>query len=387
MKILLFSFYYAPDLCAGSFRMAALVEQLKRLPGIELEVITTMPNRYSTFKSEALPFEQNGNVTIHRVVLPSHRSGMLDQIKAFYAYFKAAIRLTKFKQYDLVFGTSSRLFTAFLAAWVAKSKKLPLYLDVRDIFVDTIKDVLSPKVVWLIKPLLSLVENYSFQSAKHINLVSEGFKPYFEKRYPKPTYSYFTNGIDSEFLNRSSFLAETENQEKITVLYAGNIGEGQGLHSIVPALAKLAGERYHFKIIGDGGRKAQLQEACDGIKNITLAPPVSRQELVSEYLAADVLFLHLNDYPAFKKVLPSKLFEYGAMEKPVLAGVQGYAAKFLAENLSNCKVFMPNDAQQGSKALEALEIKNTERPEFTQKFARTNIMREMSKSIVALGKA
>lgn len=387
MKILIFSFYYAPDLCAGSFRISALVEQLKQLPGVEIEIITTMPNRYSTFKSEALTFERRGNVTVHRVPLPSHKSGMLDQIKAFSTYFKAAIHLTKGKQYDLVFGTSSRLFTALLSAWVAKSKKLPLYLDVRDIFVDTIKDVLSPKIVWLMKPLLSFVEKFTFSKAKHINLVSKGFKPYFEKRYPKPCYSYFTNGIDSEFLDTRELPKGTKNSQAINVLYAGNIGEGQGLHSIIPALAKIAGEKYRFKIIGDGGRKVQLEKACDGIKNIVLVPPISRQELVDEYLAADVLFLHLNDYPAFKKVLPSKLFEYGAMGKPILAGVQGYAADFLNEHLSNCKVFTPNEAEQGFKALLALEINNTERPEFIQKFARINIMREMSNSIVATGKA
>lgn len=387
MKILLFSFYYTPDLCAGSFRMAALVEQLRQLPDVELEIITTMPNRYSTFKSKALPLEKEKNLTIHRVPLPSHKSGMLDQIKAFYTYFKAAIQLTKGKEYNLVFGTSSRLFTAFLSAWVAKSKKLPLYLDVRDIFVDTIKDILSPKIVWFMKPVLSLVEKYAFHNAQHINLVSEGFKSYFEKRYPKPVYSYFTNGIDSEFLNKSNSLSKTEKGKTINVLYAGNIGEGQGLQSIIPALAKDAGERYQFKIIGDGGRKAQLQEACSEINNVSLAPPVSRQELVDEYLAADVLFLHLNDYPAFKKVLPSKLFEYGAIGKPILAGVQGYAAKFLNEHMINCEVFMPNDSKQGVEALLALEIKNTERPDFIQKFARTNIMKEMSVSIVATGRS
>ena len=366
--------------------MTALVEQLKNISNVEIEIVTTMPNRYASFASEALRYENEGNVTIHRIELPSHNSGMIDQIKSFYAYFKQAQKIIKDKDYDLVFATSSRLFTAFLGAKVARQKKLPLYLDVRDIFVDTIKDVLSPKITWFVKPLLALVERYTFAKANHINLVSEGFKPYFVARYPHPQYSYFTNGIDGEFLNdnRPYSLNEEPANKPITVLYAGNIGEGQGLHTILPALATLAGNRYQFKVIGDGGRKKHLEEATAGLQNVSLHPPVSRAELVSEYLNADVLFLHLNDYPAFKKVLPSKVFEYAAMGKPILAGVQGYASQFIHQNLSNAQVFYPNDAQKGLEALSSLHLEHTERDDFVNKFARQNIMNDMAKSIAHL---
>ncbi|GMM69660.1 glycosyltransferase family 4 protein [Alteromonas sp. MTD1] len=386
MKILLFSFYYKPDLCAGSFRMTALVEQLKNIPNVEIEIVTTMPNRYASFASEALCYENERNVTIHRIELPSHNSGMMDQIKSFYTYFKQAQKIIKNKDYELVFATSSRLFTAFLGAKVARQKKLPLYLDVRDIFVDTIKDVLSPKITWFVKPLLVLVERCTFAKADHINLVSEGFKPYFAARYPRPQYSYFTNGIDGEFLsdNRTYSFVEKTAEEPITVLYAGNIGEGQGLHTILPALAKLAGNRYKFKIIGDGGRKKNLEEAVVGLQNVSLHPPVSRADLVSEYLNADVLFLHLNDYPAFRKVLPSKLFEYAAMGKPILAGVQGYASQFIVQNLNNTQVFFPNDAHNGLKALSSLQLEHTDRKDFVIRFARQNIMNDMAKSIAQL---
>ena len=56
--------------------------------------------------------------------------------------------------------------------------------------------------------------------------------------------------------------------------------------------------------------------------------PVSRSDLFDEYKNADVLFLHLNDYAAFRKVLPSKIFEYAATGKPILAGVAGYMQNF-----------------------------------------------------------
>ena len=45
------------------------------------------------------------------------------------------------------------------------------------------------------------MEKYTFSHANHINLVSEGFKEYFNK-YKYPTFSYFTNGIDDIFLQK-----------------------------------------------------------------------------------------------------------------------------------------------------------------------------------------
>ena len=389
MKVLVLTFYYSPDLCAGSFRTTALIEELKKTKGIEIEVITTMPNRYSSFETKALEYEKKNNVTIRRVALPSHKSGMLDQIKSFYAFYKQAKKFVKNEHYDLVFATSSRLFTAFLGASIAKKKKLPLYLDIRDIFVDTIKDVLNPKVAFIMKPLLTMVEKYTFSNANHINLVSKGFESYFTTRYPKPEYSFFTNGIDKEFLSFKNISSvESKENETKTILYAGNIGEGQGLNTILPQLASLAGSKYHFKVIGDGGRKNLLVESCKGIENITFHPPVSRSDLLREYEQADILFLHLNDYPAFEKVLPSKVFEYAATGKPILAGVNGYAAKFTREKVKNAGVFYPGDHDAALESLVSLNVEYTDRERFITKYTRSNIMEKMSNSITSLvGKA
>uniref|UniRef100_A6VTG5 Glycosyl transferase group 1 n=1 Tax=Marinomonas sp. (strain MWYL1) TaxID=400668 RepID=A6VTG5_MARMS len=387
MKILILTFYYAPDLCAGSFRTTALVDKLNKIPGVELEVITTLPNRYASFSADAPKHEIKDNVEVHRIALPSHKSGMLDQVKAFTAFYRQANKLIKNKDYDLVYATSSRLFTAFLGARVASSKKLPLYLDIRDIFVDTIKDVLSPKITWLVKPLFSLLESYAFSKAQRINLVSKGFTGYFSNRYSKADYRWFTNGIDNEFLAVAPQTTDTSQKSCIpTVLYAGNIGEGQGLHTILPKLAKRLEGKAQFRIIGDGGRKLLLQNQLVGVTNVELLPPVSRAELIKEYQNADVLFLHLNDYPAFRKVLPSKIFEYAALGKPVWAGVSGYAADFLKEEVANSSVFYPGNDEHAYRSFDALALGVRPRGEFISKFSREQIMTEMAHDIVEFGK-
>lgn len=397
MKVLLLSFYFKPDLSAGSFRNTALVESLQNvLPaGSEIHVVTTFPNRYSGFSVDALEEELSPGLTVKRVRLPVHESGMADQSRAFLAYAKQVREFVKGREYDVVFASSSRLMTAVLGAWVARRLGVPLYLDIRDIFVDTIKDVLPRKLTWLMKPFFGAVESWAISGADRLNVVSEGFLPYFESRYPKVPKVVFTNGIDDEFLaaaplrNIDPIGSATASPDRlIEVVYAGNMGEGQGLHNIIPELAKKMEGRARFRLIGGGGRLRQLEDSLAeaGCTNVVLEAPIARAELIQIYQQADVLFLHLNDYDAFRKVLPSKLFEYGALGKPIWAGVGGYAATFVKENLDNATVFPPCDATEAVKAFETLKITDEPRKAFVNRFARKAIMDEMARDVVALGR-
>ncbi|WP_037007213.1 glycosyltransferase family 4 protein [Pseudomonas asplenii] len=388
MKILILSFYYQPDLSAGSFRTTALLNSLmKDLPSYaHVELITTLPNRYSSFSSEAPELEEHPRLTIRRIALPSHKSGMLDQAKAFLVYARQVQRLTRTAHYDLVYATSSRLMTAFLGAFISRKHKTPLYLDIRDIFVDTIKDVLPKKKAWLLKPMFSLVEGMTIRAAKKVNLVSAGFLPYFKSAYPEQHYSTFTNGIDDEFLKAQPDSEKNSPQRIWEVVYAGNIGEGQGLHNIIPQLAKRFEGKLNFKLIGDGGRLDVLKESLQtaGCTNVTLLSPVKRNELIKVYQSADVLFLHLNDYDAFRKVLPSKLFEYAALGKPIWAGVSGYAADFISQNIDNAAVFSPCDVEAAVTTFDILKMVTAPRNSFVEHFSRGNIMNSMSKDVLSL---
>jgi len=93
----------------------------------------------------------------------------------------------------------------------------------------------------------------------------------------------------------------------------------------------------------------------------------------------------LNDYEAFQKVLPSKLFEYGAMNKPILAGISGYSKKFVKSELSDCAVFSPTDIEDAVNKFESLNYSIETRDEFIKKFERKKIMREMAEDIYGVG--
>lgn len=388
LKILILSFYFRPDLSAGSFRATALVNALKQTMPVDgqIDVLTTLPNRYSSFSVEAPAEEKSAGLSIVRIALSPHQSGMLDQAKAFVSFAREVLRVTRNKKYDLIYATSSRLMTATLAAKLAREKQIPLYLDIRDIFVDTIKDVLPRKFAAPAQPLFSLLERWTIDSASKVNLVSQGFSEYFSARYPEQKFSFFTNGIDDEFLNAADYKSVARASGVLEILYAGNLGEGQGLHTIIPDLAKRMCGRVRFKIVGDGGRKEALRAALKsaGVDNVDLFSPMKRAQLIEAYQAADVLFLHLNDYDAFRKVLPSKLFEYGAMGKPIWAGVSGYAAEFVRSELDNSAVFHPRDAGEAEKVFSQLRLQYEPRSRFTEKYARIGIANEMAKDILSI---
>lgn len=383
-KILYLTFYFEPDLCAGSFRNSPLVKELaiQASDNAQIDVVTTLPNRYGTFDATAPAFEQRGNIKIHRVLMPKHKSGFADQINSFKTFFLKANKIIKDEKYDVVFASSSRLFTAYLGYSIARKQRIPLYLDIRDIFIDTMKDVLKNPILKLgVLPVLKIIEKKVFNYATHINLISGGFATYFEK-FRGPSYSFFSNGIDPEFLALPASVVKTRPYKLIT--YAGNLGEGQGLHIIVPQAAKALGEQYRFLIIGDGGVKQKLLDEMKhlGVANVEIRKPVARKELLEIYEDSDFLFLHLNDYDAFKKVLPSKIFELGAYDKPIIAGVAGFANQFIEENISNRILFLPGDVDEMVEQLKAYQYHNASRDEFKANFKRDAINQKMAKSIL-----
>jgi len=261
-----------------------------------------------------------------------------------------------------------------------------LFLDIRDLFADTMKDVLEESPAKILLPILRFLERWTFRSANKINVVSGGFLPYVNKLRIKCNVTVFTNGIDQSFLS-SDFKKDYINHNPV-LLYAGNLGQGQGLDALLPMAVKTLNQNYRFTIVGDGGRRKELEKwlSSNKIKNVELLNPVPRTKLMSLYMEADVLFLHLNDFNAFKKVLPSKIFEYAATGKPILAGVAGFAADFLCENVSGTFVFEPNNVEQMGKALEKLMVGPGyyDRADFIDEFMRDKIISKMANEILSL---
>lgn len=387
MKLLMLSNYFTPDFSAGSFRMQGLIDALElyRSGGLTIDLITTMPNRYATAKVNALSYEDRGWLRIYRITLPAHQNGMLDQAIAYFSYINAVRKLTKDQKWDVVFATSSRLMTAALGAHVSKRVKAPLYLDIRDLFTLNMRELLKQSPAKMLVPIFRLIEGYSFRSAARLNVVSEGFVSYIRSIAPDAEVRCFSNGIDNIFLSED-FTRSDGRDVLPLILYAGNIGDGQGLHHILPDVAKKLKGRVRLRVIGDGSKRHALKKAIEfsEVDNVELIPPVPREELIAHYREANILFLHLNELDAFQKVLPSKIFEYAATGRAIVAGVSGYAEDFLRTHLSDVEVIKPLDANAMVLAVTRLldTTKSIERQNFCDTFSRHNIMQSMAKDII-----
>lgn len=393
MRLLVLSFYFPPDLSAGSFRAGALVDALsQRLESYdEVRVLTSQPNRYRSFDAVAPGEQRSGNVSIKRYPLPEHESGLVDQAWSYLAYANAVLREVwrNDDDYDVVFATSSRLMTGALGAVAARRVDAPLYLDLRDLFTVNLSELFAKKPQKVVVPFLQLLERWTVRCASRVSVVSPGFLDRLEAIRSDLDYRVFTNGIDDEFLD-VDYRADREPCERSRIiLYAGNIGEGQGLEHVLPGAAERLAPDFEFWIVGDGGRREQLEQRLDetGASNARLLDPVSREDLRDLYRRADVLFLHLNDYEAFHRVLPSKVFEYAATGKPILAGVEGVSRDFVRTHVTNASVFDPCDVPGLIRALDELAMETGPRSEFVERFRRSTITRDMAADIVGLAKS
>lgn len=391
MRVLILSFYFPPDLSAGSFRAGALVDELSERLGVEdeIRVLTSKPNRYRTFDVDPGGEQRRDNTSVERVPLPEHSSGMVDQAWSYAKYGASVLRniWREGTEFDVVFATSSRLMTGALGAFVSKQVDAPLYLDIRDLFTVNLSELFSGKPHKCVVPFLRLLERWTVNSAARISVVSPGFLDHLQGIRDDIEYRIFTNGIDDEFLGVDFRRGEDSSTTPRVILYAGNIGEGQGLEEVVPEAADLLAPEFEFWIVGDGGRRDRLEERLGTGRsgNVRLLDPVPREDLIDLYRRADVLLLHLNDYEAFLRVLPSKVFEYAATGKPLLAGVDGVSRDLIREYVPNAAVFDPCDARGLSRALDELRMEVRPRRKFVERFQRSAITEAMAADILDLG--
>jgi hypothetical protein len=235
-------------------------------------------------------------------------------------------------------------------------------------------------------PVLRWLERWAVGRASRVNVVSEGFLPYMQAIAPQDDFRTFSNGIDDEFLEADFAPVTAADSRLPLVLYAGNIGEGQGLHVFLAKAAARCDGRARFRVVGDGGRRAALLDSLRtrGVGNVEVLDAVPRERLFEHYREADVLFLHLNDHPAFTKVLPSKIFEYAVTGRPILAGVAGNPARFIEQHVPGAEVFAPCDAVGMATALGRLldGPRFVDRADFRERFSRRRIMHDMAVDVL-----
>lgn len=106
------------------------------------------------------------------------------------------------------------------------------------------------------------------------------------------------------------------------VFYYSTFQPLHGVETIVEAAALLTDTAIHVRLIGDGPNAEDVRRLAEKHKlsNVTFIPPVPIQVLADEMAAADVcLGGHFGHSEKAKRVIPGKIYQILAMQRPVIA--------------------------------------------------------------------
>ncbi len=203
-------------------------------------------------------------------------------------------------------------------------------MEVRDLWPESIAAVGALKKSSFLYKMLTWIELRMYKSANKIVTVTNSFKTnLIDRDIDENKIFVVTNGVDlSNFTSQTKdtkLIDQYNLKDKFVIGYLGTLGLAHGLDFIVKAVSKIDDEDIHFIIQGNGAEKNNLLSLAEelNLKNISFIPSVPKDQ-ISRYISIiDVALVNLKKNDTFKTVIPSKIFENAAMQKPILLGVDG----------------------------------------------------------------
>jgi len=343
MRILLVKQLFNPEPTAKSLDFAK--ELIKR--GHEVEVLTGFPSYpigriYDGYKQRFYKREQMDGVSLIRVpIYPDHSSSGAKRFMHYisYAFSATFIGLFLIKKPDVCFVYQGAIPAAIPAIVLKKLRGIPFLYDINDLWPETVAASGMMKNKWMLK-FIDAWCNFNYRNAKAITVATPGFyKTLISKNVPAKKLEIVSNWsrdkISSETLSRK--ILETYFREnKINILYAGNLGIVQSLATILKAAKKLKeakNTKVQFIFLGGGADEETLKQcAIDWrLDNVSFIPRVESSEVTKYLNAADFLLVHLKKDELFKITIPSKILAYLKSGKPILMGLEGDAFDILKD--------------------------------------------------------
>jgi colanic acid biosynthesis glycosyl transferase WcaI len=214
---------------------------------------------------------------------------------------------------------------------------------------------------WFARALFAL-EKITYRVVHCVCTISDDMRDRIvSKGVPASKVFVHRNGADDEKVMPASpqtpLRHEWGLEDKLVVLYAGNLGVKQGLHTLLDAAARLAGQReIAFVIVGDGGEKERLVERARrlALANVIfrpLQPPERLRELLA---TADIAVIPQRGVVR-DVVFPTKVAYIMCSARPIVAAVvaDGELARVLHQ--ADCGVVVePENADALAAAIVAL---------------------------------
>ncbi len=295
---------------------------------------------------ETSAFEGGGRLSILRVrTLPGLHRSFARRILNFFSFtwnaFWAGLRV---KAVDVVWGTTPPIFQAASAWALARLKRAPLLLEVRDLwpaFAIAVGVLHNPVLIaaseWL--------ERFLYRGAQVVMLNSPGFMAHVQARGARRV-RLVPNGADASMFDPradgAAFRTQYGLQRKFIALYAGAHGLSNDLGVLLGAAQHLRTHpNIQLVLVGDGKDKPALQAQAAALQldNVHFIAPLAKEAMASALAAADVCIAILKPLPLYATVYPNKVFDYLAAGRAVALAIDGVIRQVVAD--ANAGVFVP----------------------------------------------
>ena len=261
---------------------------------------------------------------------------------------------------DLVVATSPQFFCGVAGAVVAKLKRRPFVLEIRDLWPKSIVELgqLGPGPIL---SALEALERWLYRSAAGVVVNTRTFRDHVTARgVDEDALELVYNGIDpTRFAPRpanQALLAEHGLDGCFTVAYVGTLGLAHGLTLIVEVAERMRHhEALRFVLIGDGADREKIEQeiARRGLDNVVMLGLQPRDAMPDWIASIDLLLVLLRDLPVFETVIPSKIFEFLAQERPVVLAAKGEIRRMMDE-AQGALVIDPEDADRMVETIEGV---------------------------------
>lgn len=344
MRILYVSQYFPPEMGAPSARVYELSREWVNL-GHDVTVLTAFAHHPTGIKAA----EDRGVLTrresvdgIHLIrtyVYASANKGTLKRMLSYASFMLSAMTIGRVRvpKVDVVIATSPQLLCAVAGYFLARTLRVPFVFEVRDLWPESILAVEALKDSAFIR-LLKGVARYLYKHADQIVTVGEGYRQGIHSRYgiPKERMEVVRNGIDTSLFVPGPRDNEVRREhgwgDRFVIMYVGTHGMAHGLHQVLEAAKALRDDPEKvFVFVGEGAEKENLKQLAAQwqLPNVQFIDQQTKARIPLFYAACDLGLVSLRESSLFQEVLPSKIFEYLGMAKPILLNVAGEARQIV----------------------------------------------------------
>ena len=321
MKILIYGINYSPEL-VGVGKYTGEMARWLAAEGKDVRVVTAPPYypewRISDGYRNAYSRSQDGDVEVIRcpMYVPSNPSTLSRMLHLFSFSLSSAFPVLGSASWkpDVIIQVVPTLFCSFQTLLLARLTGAKTVVHIQDYEVAAMFKISMARGTWL-KRFAFWAERKILDSFDIVSTISSGMiEVAVSKGLDPEKVVFFPNWSEVErFRNVQSTQGVLKklgiDTDKKIVLYSGNLGEKQGLETVVHVAKRLASNPdIHFMIVGEGSAKRQLEYLASelSLTNITFSPLQSYEDL-PELLAAASCHLVIQKFGAADAVMPSKL--------------------------------------------------------------------------------